>query len=120
MPDSAVAAIARRLETTRNALGLSQAQLCRHAGIAANTYSQYESGNGRPSLDYAMRLCQTFGLTLDWIYFGNAAGLPDDLAARIAEQEATPRPVIGKVGRPTKARAALAGGKLVVPLRRTR
>lgn len=78
-------AIGDRLRRTRKALGLSQAALCRLAKIATNTYNQWENGTRRPELDQAMRLCETFRLTLDWLYRGDASGLPPGLAARIAE-----------------------------------
>src|SRR3990167_11555469 len=80
----AVEDIAKRLVATRMALGLSQAELCRRTGIAANTYNQWEQANGRPGLDGALVLCRTFGITLDWIYLADMAGLPHKLAVDIS------------------------------------
>ena len=68
-------AIADRLLRTRLALGLNQTALCARADLAKNTYNQWECGRGRPGLDYAIRLCDAFGLTLDWIYFGDESCL---------------------------------------------
>ncbi len=77
-----VDAIAARLEATRRVLELSQTALCDRAGLAKNTYNQWERARGRPELDQAMKLCDAFNLTLDWIYLGDMSGLP----ARIANQ----------------------------------
>lgn len=84
---TSVAAIARRLKFTRLALGLSQAELCSQAGIARNTYNQWERGLGRPELDKGIALCETFGLTLDWIYRGIIGGLPHGVAVSIRQAE---------------------------------
>lgn len=76
-------AIARRLERTSAALGLSQSEFADRAGIARNTYNQWEKGKGRPQLDGAISLCNTYNLTLDWIYFGQMAGLPYQVASKL-------------------------------------
>lgn len=81
-------AIAARLEATRRVLDLSQTQLCLRAGLATNTYNQWERGKGRPQLDEAMKLCDTFGLTLDWIYRGDPSGLPYSIASEIIQSSA--------------------------------
>lgn len=81
--DKTLQAIARRLELTREALGLSQSEFADKAGIARNTYNQWEKGKGRPQLDGAIALCSTYNLTLDWIYFGEMAGLPYQVAQKL-------------------------------------
>lgn len=73
-------AIGRRLELTRAALRMSQIDFCGDAGIATNTYNQYERGKKRPSLDNALKLARAYNLTLDWIYLGDPSGLRYDLA----------------------------------------
>lgn len=75
--------IAARLRATRHALDLTQRELCRRAGIETNTYNQWEKAKGRPEIDKAFKLCDAFGLTLDWIYSGVLAGLPHDLAVKL-------------------------------------
>ena len=84
-PDASVDAIAHRLRVTREALGLTQTELCRRTGIATNTYNQWEMGRGRPDLDQAMKLCNAFRYTLDWIYRGDSAGLPGNLALKLID-----------------------------------
>lgn len=78
-----VPAIAERLRLTREALDLSQSDLCRRTGVAANTYNQWENAKGRPGLDQAMMLCDGLGVTLDWIYFGDPGCLPYAIASKI-------------------------------------
>ena len=75
--------IGERLELVRNILGKSQNAFATEAGIAGNTYSQYKTGTNTPNLDEAHKLCDCWGLTLDWIYRGDARGLSPDLSAAI-------------------------------------
>jgi transcriptional regulator with XRE-family HTH domain len=83
-PDArSVEAIASRLVATREALGLNQTRLCERAGIATNTYNQWEKAKGRPDLDGAFLLCDAFGLSLDWIYRGDESRLPHDIAMKL-------------------------------------
>lgn len=103
MSPRSLESVSWRLELARNAMGLSNGEFCRRAGMTTSAYSQYESGKHRPSLEHAFRLCDAFGYTLDWIYLGNKAGLPHDLAMKIAEQEVAPRQVVAKRGRPRTA-----------------
>ena len=81
--DKTLEAIARRLELTRVAFGLSQSEFADKAGIARNTYNQWEKAKGRPQLDGAMALCHTYNITLDWIYFGQMSGLPYQVAQKL-------------------------------------
>src|SRR5258706_3691859 len=75
--------IGRRLARAREALGLSQVDFCRAAGIAANTYNQYEKGVSRPELDKGLAICRAHGLTLDYIYRGDVSGLPIRIAGKL-------------------------------------
>ena len=76
-------AIGTRLELTRRALGLAQGEFAERAGLSRNAYNQYETGTNRPQLEAAFKLCDTYRLTLDWIYFGDPSGLRFDLAEAI-------------------------------------
>jgi transcriptional regulator with XRE-family HTH domain len=75
-PHAKLTAIGQRLEVLRKAYGLSQTQFAARAQIAQNTYNQYEKGKNLPRLDFAERLCDEYGVTLDWIYRGDQSGLP--------------------------------------------
>lgn len=76
-------AIAKRLALTRTVLGLSQKDFAGAADIAANTYSQYESGVSVPALDKLISICDTHNLTTDWILRGDPSGLPERLKLAI-------------------------------------
>lgn len=75
--------IGKRLKDTRLALGMNQDQFARLAGIAQNTYNQWERGKSRPRLDEAIRLCDAHKLTLDWVYLGDASSIPFKIRDRL-------------------------------------
>lgn len=68
--------VATRLRRTREAFGMGQGEFATAAGIAFNTYNQYEQGARLMRIENAMALCERFDLTLDWIYRGEPGGLP--------------------------------------------
>jgi len=82
MPES-LKSLGARLKSTREALGLSAAELCRQIDCKANRWSQYESGERKITLEVANSLCDQFGLSLDWIYRGNPAMLPHSLRLKM-------------------------------------
>jgi len=82
-PERTAAAIGRRLRATRDALDLKQGEFVAVCDIAQNTYSQWETGARRPSIDEAIRLCDAHRLTLDWIYLGDASGLPLKITSKL-------------------------------------
>lgn len=83
MPPTSKKAMGLRLLLTRSALRLTSGHFASAAGIPKNTYSQYESGVRAPTLKYAIKLCDRFELTLDWLYRGDPSGLKYTLAAEI-------------------------------------
>ncbi len=90
---TSVVEIAARLALTRQALGKSQAELCRMTGISTQKWNNAETGDNRISIPDATRLCRATGVTMDWIYRGVRANLPSVLLEAIARQEnAQPRP----------------------------
>lgn len=75
--------IAYRLTLTREALGYDQGAFAQRAGLKANTYNQYETGINAPNMDAAHRLCDTYKLSLDWIFRGDTSSLRRETAAAI-------------------------------------
>ena len=57
--------IGQRLRLTREALGLSQAELCRRTGIRPAAWNNAETGDNRIGIESAVELCKTTGVTLD-------------------------------------------------------
>lgn len=78
-------AIGARLFLLRTHLGLNQTQLCKRAGIATNTYNQWENAKSRPELDKALTFCRNLRVSLDWLYRGDDSGLRHDLAQALIE-----------------------------------
>lgn len=74
--------VAERLRITREALDLSQADICRLTGIEPNAWNNNERGANMISLAQAKKL-RAIGATLDWIYFGDMNGVSHDLAKKI-------------------------------------
>lgn len=68
--------VAERLRTTREAMGWTQAELCRRTGISLQTWNNAETGDNRISVDQAIKLCRSTGVSLDWIYRGIRVLLP--------------------------------------------
>jgi transcriptional regulator with XRE-family HTH domain len=76
-------ALANRLKLTREALGISAADLCKRIRIKPNRWSQYENGERRITMAVANKLCDEFGLSLDWIYRADPAHLPHALRLKM-------------------------------------
>lgn len=77
--------VGSRLQTTRIALGKTQADLARVLLISPQRWNNYERGARPIDIEFAIRLCERFGVTLDWLYRGIVAGLPFELAQRVEE-----------------------------------
>lgn len=75
--------VARRLASARRALGLDQQQFGTRAGLSQPQYNQFEKGKRLLTLSAAMKLCDEYNLTLDWLYRGDPSGLPYGLAKAI-------------------------------------
>lgn len=68
--------IAARLEWHRTLTGLSQADYAAKIGTKRSTYSLWEAGGHRLSLDGALALRNKWGLSLDFMYEGIDDALP--------------------------------------------
>ena len=76
--------IAERLRIARMAINPeNQTEYARLAGLRQNRYHQYESGERPLTLDAALKLCRTYGLTLDWLFRGDNGYIPHALLERI-------------------------------------
>ena len=86
-----VEAISERLRLIRIAYGfaqgrereMSQVEFAALAGISKQAWNNSETGDSRIGIDAAMSLSRRTGVPLDYIYFGNLAGLPHAIAVEI-------------------------------------
>jgi transcriptional regulator with XRE-family HTH domain len=83
--------VGRRLVSARKALGLDQQQFGTRAGLSQPLYNMYENGKRLLTLQAAMKLCDEYHLTLDWLYRGDPSGLPYKLATVIRDQRRAAR-----------------------------
>lgn len=67
--------VGARLALTRRVFGAQQQEFAERAAINASAYNQYERGKRLISISHAHKLCDTYDLTLDWIYRGDPSGL---------------------------------------------
>lgn len=81
--------IGLRLATIRLALDYQdQSAFAKKANLAQNRYNQYETGYRRITLDAALRLKNTYEISLDYIFLGDRRGLPQGLlSALLADRE---------------------------------
>lgn len=88
-PES-VPAVIERIIRVQLSLELPPSVFADRAGIGRSTYSNWRAGTSRPELNQAMKLCDTYGLTLDYIYRGKleclSARILDALAAHKKRQ----------------------------------
>lgn len=77
--------VAKRLFLARKAYDLDQQEFGRRADLSQPQYNQFETGKRLLTLGPAMRLCEEYNLTLDWLYRDDPSGLPGALWLRIRE-----------------------------------
>lgn len=78
------AEIGKRLRLLREALGVTQATMAKHAGLTTTSaWTNYEKGIRRIGMDYAFRLKARLNVPTEYIYHGEMTRLPYDLAEKI-------------------------------------
>ena len=80
--------VGRRLKLLREMRGKMQKEVCEDLGIGAPHYNSFEIGRKRPNAENAALLAAYYGVTLDYIYLGNLAGIPFEHAKQIESEEA--------------------------------
>ena len=74
---------APRLKMTRNALGLTQENMAEIIGVTQPAYGQWERGLRKIDMRLLIKLCDRYGLTLDWFYRGQLRYVEHELATKI-------------------------------------
>lgn len=77
--------VARRLVALREALGYSQSGFAKLVGISPSQMNNYEKPIRAPSRPVAQQMRLKTGVTLDWIYEGDRAGLPLSLLEKLPD-----------------------------------
>lgn len=85
--------IGARIRDLRGAMGYTNSTLfAAFVGWSIQQLSNYENGRTRPEISMAIMLCKRTGVTLDWIYRGETAGLPMHVANVIQDYLNRQRP----------------------------
>ena len=78
-------AVGKRLRKARKALGLSQKELYDSLGVGASTWHNWESGKRLPDPLVMAQLRKVYGVTLDWVFAGETAGISRSLEQKMRE-----------------------------------
>ncbi len=75
--------IGDRLRKARKAVDVSQTAAAKLVGVTPQAWSQWELGKRPFDFEAAIIFCDRYNVTLDWLYRGQPAGLPLDIAAKV-------------------------------------
>lgn len=75
--DSDTETVAKRLEWVRHYYGKSQKQFAASIEVLPSTYNSWLNGPHGLSLQGARRVKQVYKVSLDFLFFGDTANLPD-------------------------------------------
>ncbi len=73
--------ISKKLREARKAAGFTQKDVYEWLGIGQSTFSAWETGQGEPSVEVFLKLCQKYGIERPPAYF-----LPDPVSGQTAPQ----------------------------------
>lgn len=73
-------AVAARLKRVREIYGLTKKEFAERAGLSEQVYGPFENARRDLSLQAAKRLRKTYGLPLEFVYFGSIEDLPTRIA----------------------------------------
>ena len=73
--------IAVREQTSKE--GMSQVEFARALNIGKNTLNGYENAKRRLTMETACRIRDRFGISLDWLLFGDVGQPSHDIAVKL-------------------------------------
>lgn len=77
--------VGQRLRWVREIVAETQTAAAKQLGVDQSTFSGYEAGDRLLPTHIAMRACQAWGLTLDFLYRGSLSSeVRQDVAVRLA------------------------------------
>lgn len=71
----------------RRTTGLNQTEFAKQLGVARNVWANVELELGRIGVDTALKVCQKYLVSLDWIYRGDDSMIPHGLAVKLKQAE---------------------------------
>jgi transcriptional regulator with XRE-family HTH domain len=74
----------KRLKESREGFGMTQAQVAEMLHVTRQTVSKWENGVNDPDIGTIVRLCDLYGVTLDWLLREDST-----LVRRLARKERT-------------------------------
>ena len=83
LPGVTPRAVGKRLRLTRDAIGLSQQEFGRRAGIEKSAMNNIEHGRNFPTLMNIVGLSEAHDVPLDWICKGSTKGMRHELLEAI-------------------------------------
>lgn len=75
--------IGRRLIAMRERLGKSQVEIAEKLNIGKNTLNGYENAKRRLTMETATRIRDRFGISVDWLLFGDIGQPSHDVALEL-------------------------------------
>lgn len=81
--DDSAESIGLRLQRVREVLGMDKKTFAERAGIGQQTYGPFENASRSISLESAKKLRATYGISLEYIYFGKIDDLPHKIATQL-------------------------------------
>lgn len=69
-------AVGARLKRVREILGLSKKEFAERAGLSEQVYGPFENARRELTLRSAKQIRRTYGISLEYMYFGNIEDLP--------------------------------------------
>lgn len=81
--------VVRRIKALRKLRGMNQAAFAAFLGVPAQRLNNIETGRQPLSRDLAGKIRAKTGATTDWLWFGDARGLPHQLARELEEAESS-------------------------------
>jgi transcriptional regulator with XRE-family HTH domain len=79
------AAIGGRIEAARSFLGKTQTEFAQGISATQSACSGWETGDRPPGVRTANKLCDAYGLTLDYIFRGDTGGMTQRMSTFVTE-----------------------------------
>lgn len=97
--------VARRLIAIRDHFGLSQVAFAKNLNIAKNTLNGYETGSRSLTLETAKRIHRRYGISLDWLLFGDIGQPSHELVVKFGPAPRISTDKTEKISPPARRKA---------------